>query len=275
MVKSQVHRKTLNKEDVGVRLGQVYGHLTVMADISDVPLPGGQYTRQYLCECDCPNHTMIHVVGSRLKNGMINDCGCVREYAKRIIEEKNILMRGKANLSPEKAEYFRVFIIQSCYNPAHNFYLNGNGQNIQVCPQWQDPVNGIVSFYRDMAPTYKPGYQVGRIDETKDFTPENSCWIPYEEHAKRIRVPTVGDERFEFEGHNLTLSEWGGLIGTKPSVFKHRMERGWAPYEVLYGQKYADYNRTFRNAIYFFDDDGTPIIDQTKVKKQWKGSSNG
>lgn len=278
MVKSQVHLMTLNKEDDGVRLGQVYGHLTVMADVSSIPLPGGHYTRQYLCECDCPNHTMIHVVGARLKNGMINDCGCVREYARRVIEERKLYTAGKKKnvLTPEKAEYFRVFAIQSCYNSAHNFYLNGNGQNIQVCPQWQDPVNGVVQFYQDMAPTYTSGSDLGRIDENGDFTPENCCWISHEQHMRRVKDKgTVGDERLEFDGYNLSLSEWGGLIGSKPLVFKRRQEIGWPTYEVLYGKRYVDKGRCMKNGVYFFDDYGRPLIDQTKVTKQWKGSKNG
>jgi hypothetical protein len=60
-------------------------------------------------------------------------------------------------------------ILDRCYNLRNPRYRKG----IQVCSRWRG-VNGFVNFYADMGDTDK--YVIQRIDETKDYEPENCGW---------------------------------------------------------------------------------------------------
>ena len=59
-------------------VGKVFGRLTVLQQAEDYIYPDGQHRlSQWLCECNCKNHSRIVVRGSHLKNGNTQSCGCL------------------------------------------------------------------------------------------------------------------------------------------------------------------------------------------------------
>ena len=59
-------------------LGQKFGHLTVIKrDGSDA-----RGEAKWLCECDCENHSIISVLGSNLRRGHTQSCGCDRFFTR-------------------------------------------------------------------------------------------------------------------------------------------------------------------------------------------------
>lgn len=60
-------------------VGQTFGRLTVIAQAEDYIVPKtGRHYPQWLCECSCPEHNQVVVLGNRLKmrNGT-KSCGCI------------------------------------------------------------------------------------------------------------------------------------------------------------------------------------------------------
>ena len=53
--------------------------LTVIKQTEDYIDPQGNHRAQWLCECSCPEHNRIKVVGTSLRNGNTLSCGCFRK----------------------------------------------------------------------------------------------------------------------------------------------------------------------------------------------------
>lgn len=62
--------------------GMVFEKLKVLKQAEDYINPSGQHSAQWLCECDCENHSLVVVRQAYLKNGHTKSCGCLsRELA--------------------------------------------------------------------------------------------------------------------------------------------------------------------------------------------------
>lgn len=74
--------------------GKVFGRLTVLEQANDYVSPLGEHYAQWLCECSCPEHKRVIVVGSNLKkkNGT-RSCGCINKEKLKEMEHK----RAKEN----------------------------------------------------------------------------------------------------------------------------------------------------------------------------------
>lgn len=58
---------------------KIFGRLTVIKQVDDYVTPSGQKKAQWLCECSCIDRNQIIVVGSHLKNGNTQSCGCIQK----------------------------------------------------------------------------------------------------------------------------------------------------------------------------------------------------
>jgi len=65
-------------KDININPGDTFGRLTVVNRALDYIAPDGKHKSQYLCECSCDAHTQIIVIGSKLKNGDVQSCGCLQ-----------------------------------------------------------------------------------------------------------------------------------------------------------------------------------------------------
>lgn len=103
------------KGNVKNLLGQKFNHLTVIArDGSD-----SRGEAKWLCECDCDNHTNISVLGSNLRTGHTQSCGCERRSHGEIIIAK-ILTENNIKFEQEKI----MFKYSNNTNAKFDFYIN-------------------------------------------------------------------------------------------------------------------------------------------------------
>lgn len=65
-------------------IGQKFGHLTVIARAGS----DGRGEARWECECDCIDHPHIIVLGSNLRNGHTQSCGCERRSHGELAVEK-------------------------------------------------------------------------------------------------------------------------------------------------------------------------------------------
>lgn len=95
--------------------GQKFGKLTVIKRVEDYILPGsGIHHIQYLCQCDCENHTKIIVLSSNLKTGHTLSCGCMgRSRGEQLISD----ILSKNNIFYESQKIFK-----NCKFPDSDYY---------------------------------------------------------------------------------------------------------------------------------------------------------
>lgn len=82
------------KEDL---TGRVFGRLTVLCQTEDYVDPRGRHSARWLCECSCEQHTIKSVLGSELKGGGTQSCGCMAREKTSIRNRK----KNKQDLSGE------------------------------------------------------------------------------------------------------------------------------------------------------------------------------
>ncbi len=125
------------------------------------------------------------------------------------------------------AEY-RVWrhMMQRCYYPADASYGRYGGRGISVCHEWR---RSVAQFYADMGPRPTSKHQIDRIDNEKDYEPENCRWATNKQNARNRR----SNRPLEFSGRKLTCSEWSELTGIPYVTIKKRIQLGWTIEDAL------------------------------------------
>lgn len=79
-------------------------------------------------------------------------------------------------------------------------YSSYGGKGIKVCARW----SSVTAFVEDMGPTYFPGATIDRIDNDKDYCPENCRWSTMKEQQRH----RSNNNRITFDGETKCLTEW-------------------------------------------------------------------
>ena len=100
--------------------GMVFGRLTVLEQAEDYILPSGERCAQWLCECSCPEHNKIIVIGKNLKSKTrpTRSCGCLSKEVASLTHKK--YNEVTLNLQDEYGEYG----IGYCHNTGTEFYFD-------------------------------------------------------------------------------------------------------------------------------------------------------
>lgn len=130
----------------------------------------------------------------------------------------------------ESPEY-RVWITMKarCLNPKRSNYKNYGGRGITVCPRW---VQSFESFYADMGAKPSPSHTLDRIDNDKNYEPENCRWsTPKEQQNNRRNTIWV-----VYRGRTMSLEDAriiAGEVVTK-NIARLRVARlGWDVTEAI------------------------------------------
>lgn len=90
-------------------------------------------------------------------------------------------------------------MIQRCTNKNSDRYRFYGGKGIRVCERWLIYGN----FLADMG--VRPhGHTLGRIDSSKDYSPDNCRWETWREQGSN----RTNNIYIEYRGEKKTLSEW-------------------------------------------------------------------
>lgn len=119
-----------------------------------------------------------------------------------------------------KTQYYRNYygMMGRCYNENMPCYKNWGGRGIKVCERWHTFEN----FLEDMG-IPPEGYTLERIDNDRDYCPENCKWIPFNEQAKNKRQT----KRFTFNGETMCISDWAERYGLTWRQLYFRLSEGW------------------------------------------------
>lgn len=100
--------------------GKEFGKLKVIKQTDDYIDPKGRHFAKWLCECSCVDRNIVAVVGSDLKRGKTNSCGC---YHKEQMIERN----KKYNLFSDKlCDGYGEYYIGYASNTSTEFYVDAD-----------------------------------------------------------------------------------------------------------------------------------------------------
>ncbi|MCK4819018.1 AP2 domain-containing protein [bacterium] len=175
-------------------IGRKFGRWTVKAD-------AGKKGREFFYKCECSCGTVRDVLGSRLRHGGSQSCGCIKPEATR----KALTTHGKRYI-PE----YKVWssMLQRCSNPNNCAYDNYGGRGIFVCQRWLVFAN----FFDDMGKRPK-GFTIERINNNKGYYKGNCKWATVTEQSHNHRARKSNTTGFVGVRWNKKLQKYQAGIG--------------------------------------------------------------
>lgn len=157
-------------------VGERFGRLVVLEYLG----PGKWGKHRWLCECDCGNRISITTSGLTGTQKTLS-CGCLR---------KETLLMNRADPTKHGLHKHKLYsvhkqMIQRCQNPNAQRWKYYGGKGISVCKEWYD----FLKFYNwALSSGYREGLSIDRIDNNKDYEPDNCQWITVSENTKRAHI---------------------------------------------------------------------------------------
>lgn len=133
-----------------------FGKLTVLKRVEN----DKNKRTQWLCKCECGKEKIIR--GSSLTSGNTLSCGCLVGKPKKQELYGTRLYKIWANMKSR------------CFNPNTINFKNYGGRGITVCEDWL-----VFDGFKDWAlkNDYNDRLQIDRIDNDKNYTPNNCRWV--------------------------------------------------------------------------------------------------
>lgn len=158
-----------------ILLGDRYNYLVCIKEPYSIRIPGKHTKRVALFRCDCGNEKEISIYS--VKSNQIKSCGCYHKIA----VGKRTTSRNKKYKCDTKHPLYNTFnsIKNRCYSKGYGWYLGGN---IQMYSEWK---NNYDKFYEWGIDKWFKNSKLVRLDDTKDFTPDNCIFISASEHGKK------------------------------------------------------------------------------------------
>lgn len=160
------------------------------------------------CECECGNRTFS--IGSNLKSGKSQSCGCLKNE----VVSKRMIKHGMAG-----KRIYRTWqnMKRRCYDEKSKDYKNYGARGISICQEWIDNFQTFYDWAMDNG--YCDNLTIERKDVNSNYCPENCCWIPLSEQTKNKTITkrvSGGEFALDVAANNCV----------KPSTMYSRIRRG-------------------------------------------------
>lgn len=176
----------------------------------------GQAT--WLCRCDCG--TIREVAGADLRNNKSKSCGCLQKE-----------VAGDTNRTHGKS-FSRLHRIwrgmkSRCENPKNFKASRYHDRGIAVCKEWHE----FIRFYEWAVNNgYSDELSIDRIDNDKDYSPENCKWSNAVEQANNKST----NHMLTYKGKRQSMSMWSKEIGIPYGALRSRInQRHWSTEKAL------------------------------------------
>lgn len=177
--------------------GQRFGRLTAVEYLGN---------SKWNCRCECGGNATCYT--SNLRKGNSTSCGCKRH-------ETNF----RHGMSQTKLHQVWRVMRQRCNNPKDPSFHNYGGRGIKVCERWKS----FSVFVADMG--LRPeGYDIDRIDNDGDYSPENCRWVTRTVNLNNRR----NNHNLTWRGETRSLAAWARVLGINERTLTNRIKRGWS-----------------------------------------------
>jgi hypothetical protein len=118
-----------------------------------------------------------------------------------------------------------------CYNPARAQWKDYGGRGLRVHRPWQK----VVTFIRDMLPSWKAGLTLDRRDNDKNYSKANCRWITKAEQQRNKR----NSVRIATPEGPMCVYQAGAKYGVvAPTAVAYRVKAGWSHHDALFKPKH-------------------------------------
>lgn len=172
--------------------------------------------RVWECVCNCGDTYFISQ--QNLCSGKSKRCrNCYRDVLKNL----------------PKREDHRLYstwksMLNRCLNKNNRNYKNYGGRGIEVCKEWLD----FEKFIEDMMPTFREGLTLDRVDVNGNYNLDNCRWADINQQSNN----KVNSLSILFEGEYYTEANLARKTGVKRTTIQSRRNKGYTPFEMVYGK---------------------------------------
>lgn len=204
-------KTTYNNQEIILNINQKFNRLT----IKDLFMFEG---RAY-CKCECECGTILEKVRVRsLLSGNTKSCGCLNR-------ELTIQRNSKHNeiQNKQKSRLYKIWadMRRRCSSDNRKDSKNYKDKGIKVCDEWND-----FSNFKTWALSngYQDDLTIERLDNSKNYCPENCCWISKSEQSKNRST----NHYITFNNETKTLTDWSRETGINRTTIYSRLRKGWS-----------------------------------------------
>jgi hypothetical protein len=179
--------------------GNRYGRLIVLQEC----LPRYRPVK-WVCKCDCG--VVKDIVGSALKNGATQSCGCLHT---EIVKVANITHGHTKEGKRPKLYGLWGSMKDRCSNHKSHSYSDYGGRGITVCQEWlqYEPFSNWA-----LNNGYKVGLEIDRADNNKGYSPENCRWVTRNINARNVRSTKGSSSQYVGVSFDSRRNRWEAAI---------------------------------------------------------------
>lgn len=202
-------------------IGKKFGRLTVLKFHHNSGKP--RYENFFECKCECGNLKVCSM--QNLISGNTQSCGCIKK-------EQTIQMFTKHGKRHTRLYRIWLNMKNRCNNKKSKCFYYYGGKGIKIYDEW---LNDFMSFYNwSMSHGYRDDLTIDRIDNNKDYCPENCRWVTYLQQGRN----TERNHLLTINGETRCICEWAEYVGICKDTIYNRMKKGLSGEDLIKPTKY-------------------------------------
>ena len=179
-------------------VGETYGIYTLIEFLNEKD-KYGHYLYKGKCKI-CDYETVRSFSHFSAPSAITNNC-------KHLDRNGNYYNFNKYNWSNERIGSIFNGIKDRCYNKNNKSYKWYGEKGVKVCKEWIDNPELFENWA--LSNGYKDNLTIDRIDENKDYCPENCRWVTNINNAKYKSTTSL----IEVDGETHTGKDWAKILG--------------------------------------------------------------
>lgn len=171
--------------------------------------------------CDCGGQKIAEA--ANVKSGRTRSCGCAAQEQRKAAAQSQRHALSASEVPRERKAWEGM--LRRCYSPKHPSFARYGGRGIAVCERWRE---SFAAFFADLGPAPE-GATLERIDNAKDYAPDNCKWASRKEQANNRR----SNRLLTHDGVTLNITQWADRLGWAKGTLASRLKYGWPVERVL------------------------------------------
>lgn len=200
-------------------VGDTYNRLTIDGYISGTKNKPPRY--QVTCVCG----SKLNVICKDVLRGHSKSCGCYqREVSLETLKKHNLIDKNPYSHKYKLTYTSWLGIKERCLNPKGKDFKYWGGRGIKVCVSWMEFKN----FLQDMGERPSAEYQIDRIDNDKDYAPDNCRWLKGKENQRNKRQAKSGKPsamKVQYEGQDWYVRDLADMLNVSRYALYKRIKR--------------------------------------------------